>query len=261
MLAAVVDCWEGLALLARGDGTVLSASQAWGTIQIPAEDLKANGWRHYVREADRNITEIEASSSAEESRRAPKSFRNRYVSDDGRVTLLEWSNSRPFEDLEVFFATARILESSYPEAGSPTTEKPPYEKILEERDAMVWRNFLAEEQAPVSRWVADLEGEILYSEGGGLPPNVFKGTRMGRDYGTNPEFFRAVGILTAPGAPPSVVQFASGKEDNPDYAGLRYVNVYTLIRYPSGRPRGVAVTTTEITESVYDDPTTDPVQG
>jgi hypothetical protein len=127
------------------------------------------------------------------------------------------------------------------------------EEILAERSASRWRSAIEAEMPMVMRWVASLDGEVLFSEGGGYTRSQFVGMRLGEDFGESPEFFSAVSQLLCDTSGGTVVQHAVGKPDNEVSSGLAYVNAYSLLRTSSGRPYAVAVTTIQTTGGTVED--------
>lgn len=87
-LLVVIEQWPGLAMLARGDGGVVAASQSWSDIGISAEDLRVNGWKHYVSADDYQVTEAEVHAMSGHTGRPSVRFRNTYTAPDGRESLL-----------------------------------------------------------------------------------------------------------------------------------------------------------------------------
>lgn len=248
-LILLVEQWPGLAMLAQAKETVVAASQKWEEIGIPPEELRVHGWQKFVWEGDLAQTEEVAEMSSGDAAVAVARFRNRYLAEDGRLSLLEW-DATPFDQLHgMTLSLAKVLQIStvdtwmHEESAKAQRRRQDIEDFINSRSREKWRSTFRDESPAVVRWAASLTGEVLFSEGG---PDMV-GLHLGKDFGGNPEFFRAVKVLTQGSNPDSLVQHAVGKPDNPISAGKTYVNAYSLLRYASGRPYGVAVTTIDTT--------------
>lgn len=113
--------------------------------------------------------------------------------------------------------------------------------VVDQYVASRWMNRTLDQSDRVFIWVAMLDGSIVFSRGGGMEPGHFNGHQLGRDYGTNSEFFAAVGRLVK-GTASDLLEMSVGGDDNPRYAGVPFLNCYTLIRSGGGVPVAVAVT-------------------
>lgn len=266
-LLPLVESWPGLAMLARMDGSTIAASEAWGPlVGITPAELRVHGWRHFVVEEDGNATDDEVEAMSGPKGRPAVRFRNRYRSSDGmKVTRLEWQATPFLGEEGVTLATVSVIGERH---GGVPGEVPVPSPLSEEVIAGVirqhrhnrWHAEFAGE-TDTYRWVALLDGEVIFSEGAGHPPGHFVGKRLGVDFGANPGFFDAVRRLTAPGADRRLTQFGYADDDNERFRGQRFVNRYTLVYSPGGRPMAVAVTTMEISGAVQGSDGCDAVLG
>ncbi len=254
-LLPLVEKWPGIALLCRSDGGVIAASASWtAEVGITPAELRLHGWRYFLADDD-GVTDAEVKAMSGPDGRPAVAFRNTYTSLKGVSTLLEW-HATPFlgEAGATTGTTLALARVVHPTEVKSAFSSVGIEAVISRHQHDRWSREFADESDRTFRWVARLDGEIIFSGGGGEPPGAYVGKRLGVDFGENPEFFAAVAMLLEPGAPHTMIQFAVGKEDNlPRFAGRRFANSYSLILSPSGRePIAVAVVTLDVTGAILE---------
>lgn len=254
-LIQAITAWPGLALLTREDGSVIAAANAWATIGIPPEDLKQRGWAYYVVPEDANRTQKVTRAIEGPEGQTVTRFRNTYRSDAGETTVLEWHAST-YGTEGVTLALAHVTPSPTDAELEKRESRRAHhvDAMLSERKRRRWREQFATQSDGVVRWVADLKGTVLFSEGDGKEPDSFVGINLCNEDKVGEAFFSAVQRLLEPQGPSHFTLFTAEFLGNQPQGPQRYLNVYTLVRLPSGRPHAVAVLSVEFSHPLVHEP-------